>query len=223
MAILTPPRLAQREAPALHYPESDGLPMSDNTEQFDWIVTIKLGLEALFADNPEVFIAGDLLWYPVEGENKIRLAPDVLVAFGRPKGKRGSYRQWEEGQQPPQVVFEILSPGNTIPEMTRKFSFYERYGVEEYYLYNPSLGDLDGWMRQAGRLESIAEMRGWVSPRLGIRFEMHEAALKIYRPDGQPFETYTELAQRAAHAEVELARLREEVTRLRGPSEAPPQ
>jgi hypothetical protein len=68
------------------YPDSDGKPMSDNTLQFKWIVTIKEGLEALFRDREDVFVAGDLLWYPVLGDPKIRTGPDVLVAFGRPKG-----------------------------------------------------------------------------------------------------------------------------------------
>ena len=74
------------------YPDCDGQPMSDNTKQFRWIVTIKENLELLFAEDPQVFIAGDLLWYPVEGDNKIRQAPDAMVVFGRPKGDRGSYR-----------------------------------------------------------------------------------------------------------------------------------
>ena len=79
------------------YPDSDGKPMAENTLQFRWIVTIEGGLESLFARDPQVFVAGDLLWYPVEGKPKIRTAPDAMVAFGRPKGRRGSYKQWEEG------------------------------------------------------------------------------------------------------------------------------
>jgi Uma2 family endonuclease len=97
----------------LIYPDSDGQPMADNTEQFQWIVLIKENLEFLFADDPNVFVAGDLLWYPVEGQPPIRVAPDALVAFGRPKGRRGSYQQWRGDNIAPQVVFEILSPGNT--------------------------------------------------------------------------------------------------------------
>ncbi len=54
--------------------------MSDNTKQFNRIVKIKEGVEVLFADNPDVFVAGDLLWYSVEGSNKIRIAPDAMVA-----------------------------------------------------------------------------------------------------------------------------------------------
>jgi hypothetical protein len=60
------------------------------------MVTLVGGLQTLFADNPDVFVAGDLLWYPVEGDNKTGIAPDALVAFGRPQGHRGSYKQWEE-------------------------------------------------------------------------------------------------------------------------------
>jgi hypothetical protein len=100
------------ERPAIEYPDSDGLPMSDNTRQFKWIGTIMWGLDAIFLDDPNVFVAGDLLWYAVEGEPTIRIGPDILIAFNRPKGYRGSYKQWEEGNQAPQVVFEILSPGN---------------------------------------------------------------------------------------------------------------
>ena len=82
--------------------------MAENTLQFQWIVTIKEGLEVVFRHDPNVFVAGDLLWYPVEGDNKTRAAPDAMVAFGRPKGYRGSYKQWEECGIAPPVVFAPL-------------------------------------------------------------------------------------------------------------------
>ena len=193
----------QLEAPVkpIIYPDSDGKPMAENTKQFEWIVTLVGGLQTLFADNPNVFVAGDLLWYPVEGDNKTRIAPDTLVAFGRPQGHRGSYKQWEEGGVAPQVVFEVLSPGNTRKEMANKLAFYERYGVEEYYLYDPDHGRLQGWLRQGGRLVEIARMRGWVSPRLGVHFELDGVDLCLTGPDGRRFASYLEVAQRAESAE----------------------
>jgi Uma2 family endonuclease len=89
-------RVPESAPRAIVYPDRDGRPMSDNTLQYRWIVTIEGNLELLFADRPDVFVAGDLLWYAVEGQPRVRTAPDALVAFGRPKGYRGSYRQWEE-------------------------------------------------------------------------------------------------------------------------------
>ncbi len=90
------------------YPESDGKPMADNTKQFRLITMIKEGLESQYIDDPDVFIAGDLLWYAIKGDNGNRKAPDAMVVFGRPKGDRGSYKQWLEDNIPPQVVFEII-------------------------------------------------------------------------------------------------------------------
>jgi Uma2 family endonuclease len=184
------------------YPDSDGLPMSDNTLQFEWIVKIKENLEVLFADRADVFVAGDLLWYPVEGNNKIRRAPDAMVAFGRPKGYRGSYKQWVEDNIAPQVVFEILSPGNRMAEMIAKYEFYSRYGVDEYYVYDPDQVELTGWVRQAGEMVEIAPIDRWVSPCLGIRFELGET-LEIFRPDGQMFRSSVEIAQQAIRDRAE--------------------
>ena len=188
-------------SPEIIYPESDGQPMADNTKQFRLIVTIKENLELLFADNPNVFIAGDLLWYPVEGNNKLRRAPDTMVAFGRPKGDRGSYQQWKENQIAPQVVFEIMSPSNTAREMSQKLEFYDRYGVEEYYLYDPDKVKLSGWLREGRSLKEIERMEGWISPRLKIRFGINQGDLQIFAPNNQPFLSYVELGKLKQEAE----------------------
>ena len=45
------------------------------------------------------------------------------------------------------------------------------------------------------RLEEIPEINGWVSPRLGIRFQMTPETLEIYRPDDRKFLTSVELDQ----------------------------
>ena len=199
------------------YPESDGQPMADNTKQFRWIVTIQGGLDALFRDNANVFVAGDLLWYPVEGNNTIRRAPDAMVVFGRPKGDRGSYLQWRENNIAPQVVFEILSPGNRLTEMLNKLKFYERYGVEEFYMYDPDREDLGGWLRSGEELGEIEQIAGWVSPRLGVRFEPSPEGLELYRPDGQKFASYVELDRQRevaiAKAEQEAQRAEQEAQR----------
>lgn len=202
-----------KKQPKIRYPETDGNRMAENTKQFRWIVTIKEGLEAVYVAAPNVFIAGDLLWYPVEGRPEIRVAPDTLVVFGRPKGDRGSYLQWDEANIPPQVVFEILSPGNTLAEMTRKYRFYEGYGVEEYYVYDPDRGELSGWLRHGTSLEEIEKMAGWVSPRLGIRFEIEDLELALYRPDGERFLTYVEMVEAREEAQQQAEQARQQAAK----------
>ncbi|MBE9185729.1 Uma2 family endonuclease [Microcoleus sp. LEGE 07076] len=187
------------------YPSSDGQPMADSTTQFDLMVKIQAGCESLFKKDPNVFVAADLLWYPVEGRNDIFQAPDTMVIFGRPKGDRLSYLQFREDNIAPQFVFEIRSYKDTQTKMDERFSFYNRYGVEEYYVYelDEDEKDLSGWQRMEGNLEVIEQMRGWVSPRLGIRFELGEDGLEIYKPDGQKFLSYLELVE-----QIELNRQR---------------
>jgi len=205
--------LQMQPSQKITYPDDDGLPMSNNTEQFDWIVTIKENLELLFAKDPNVFVAGDLLWYPIEGNNTIRTAPDAMVVFGRPKGRRGSYMQWVENDIAPQVAFEILSPGNTNSEMAKKLKFYERYGIEEYYLYDPSRIELTGWQRIGNELEVIDVIDGWVSPRLGIRFDLSGEQLELYFPDGKKFTSLKDISEQLLKEKQRLAQAEEQALR----------
>lgn len=213
-------------APAeIKYPDNDGQPMSDNTLQFEWIVTLKCNLDALYADDPDVFVAGDLLWYPVEGDNRVRAAPDTMVVIGRPKGYRGSYMQWRENNIAPQVVFEVLSPGNRYSEMVRKFKFYERHGVEEYYLIDPDDLIIDGWLRQDDELVPIEQTNGWISPLLSIRFKVSDEELQVCKPDGSPFMTFGELSiareQDRQRADAAAERAERLAARLRELGESP--
>ena len=194
------------------YPSSDGQPMADSTIQYQWITTIKGGCDAIFKDDNNVFVAGDLLWYPVKGKPNLCQAPNVMVVFGRPKNERKSYRQWLEDNIAPQVVFEVRSESDSQTKMDKKLVFYNRYGVEEYYLYNPRDKDLSGWLRTDGLLDVIEAMSGWVSPRLGVRFEIGEQGLELYAPNGEKFVDYVELYQQRQEErqQKELAQQRAE-------------
>ncbi len=107
------------------------------------------------------------------------------------------------------MVFEVLPTLDRFHETLRKFQFYERYRVEELYIYKPDTGHLEGWRRVAGSFREVPEMAGFVSPRLGIRFEPSEGPdnLRIIGPDGRPFLTYAEAYSeyKAAEKRVEEA------------------
>ena len=107
----------------------------------------------------------------------------------------------------PQVVFEILSPSHRFGDSVRKFRFYDEHGVEEFYVYDPDSGGLEGWRRANTGLEAIEEMYGYESPRLKVKFEPGEGMdnLKIIGPDGTPFATYVELYEAAVRRRIREA------------------
>ena len=171
------------------YPDSDGKPMSDNTVQHRWIDMLFHNINSLFAPRDDVFVAADLMWYAVKGHPSECAAPDVMVVFGRPKGDRGSYKQWREEGVPVTVVFEVLSPANSADEMSKKAIFYEDHEVEEYYVIDPATNRLDVFLRQ-GTVFRRQESRGFVSPRLGIRFDVSGPEVVVSRPNGEAFRNY---------------------------------
>ena len=144
---------------------------------------------------------------------------DAMVAFGRPKGRRGSYKQWEEGNIAPQVVFETLSPGNRPDEMERKFKFYEQYGVEEYYIYDPDDGTFEAWLRRgtpAGQGQGCLRVRE-PSPADSIRAGRRAGQLEDLRPRRQ---ACFRLSPRSSNSGTRLPQRRQRARRNRRSSAA---
>lgn len=189
--------------------------MADHTRQFNCIAYLKFSFDALFANRNDVFVAGDLLWYPVQGKPAICTAPDVMVAFGRLTGDRGSYLQWLEDNTPPQVVFEILSPSNTPMEMLRKTNFFATYGVQEYYVFDPERVDLSVWVRQDDVLRMVDPLElPWTSPLLGINLDITADELRVFHLDGKPFQTYLEQADELKKQSEQLNKLAQKLREM---------
>lgn len=188
------------------YPDSDGKLVADNSEQFRWIKLLTGNLEILVADQL-AFVAGDLLWYPepkpqnMPAADKQKVwcqAPDAMVVMGRPPGYRGSYKQWEEENIAPQVVFEIISPSNTADEILDKQAFYLKHGVLEIYFYDPIKLKFWGWVRSA--VSEMPQIIGpincpWISPILKVRFEIFDEGLVLFYPDGEEFKGSVQLSR----------------------------
>ena len=196
-----------RHPEKLIYPESDGQPMGENTLQFQWIMTLFHGFENLYFHDQNVFVASDLFWYPVEGDPTTVLAPDLMIVLGQAKGHRGSYKQWEEGNLAPQAVFEIQSPSNRPKSNTSKRKFYSQFGVEEFYQYDPDTLEFQVWLRTDRRLKAVDETQSFSSPLLGVRFDMADEGLRVIRPDGRAFLTYTEMITEAMVQQERSAKL----------------
>ncbi|MBD2041115.1 hypothetical protein [Microcoleus sp. FACHB-672] len=54
--MVTSPKTSEQP---IIYLDSAGQQMASNTKQFNWIVYIKLALKLFFADEADVFVAGD--------------------------------------------------------------------------------------------------------------------------------------------------------------------
>jgi len=98
--------------PATHviYPERDGKPIGETDAHIEQLAELRLMLDWHFRDDPQVYVSGNLLIYFVEGNPGERISPDVFVVFGVPKGRRRTYKVWEEGKGP-DVVVELTSRG----------------------------------------------------------------------------------------------------------------
>jgi Uma2 family endonuclease len=202
--------------PVIIYPDSDGEPMADNSHQAEVMIDLFQWLSDHFAGQNDVAVHTNLLWYPVEGRPDVRRAPDVMAIFGRPPGRRGSYKQWEEGGIAPQVVFEIYSPGNRPKDLLDKFRFYEHYGVEEYYFFDPDSPSLSGWRRIDDDWEEIETVNGFMSPRLGLTFRWSGGdRFELLNASGQPLKTHEQMRQA-----LEAERLRAEQAAARADEES---
>ncbi len=222
-AIKAEPRV--QPAVASTYPERDGGPVAETDVHIEQLLDLRQMLDWYFRDNPQVYVSGNLPIYYVEGEPNERIAPDVFVVFGVPKGQRRVYKVWEEGKGP-DVVFEITSRSTRREDLGEKKVIYADLGVREYFLFDP-LNEYLTPPLQGFRLtpEGYMPMSGepLVSEVLGLILKVEEGQLRLYDPHtGQRVLTYREAQAAAAAAEAEIARLRAELERLRGGKPATP-
>ena len=186
------------------YPESDGKPMADNTKQARWIVILFDNLLALFADVADVFIAADMLWYPVEGEPEIARRPTcsspsagrgataALTSNGR-KGaspRRWSSRSFRRATTSPRWRTSSTSTSATASRSTTS-TIRTRIPWSCTCAGARCCGGYD-----RPRASSV--------PRLKIRFQLTAPEMTVYRPDGRPFLMFDQLE--AERVRVEEAR-----------------
>ncbi len=148
---------------------------------------------------------------------RVHLTADLAIAFGvdiRYARQRNAYVISEMGK-PPEFVLEAASPSTADEDTGRKRRIYAQIGVQEYWCYDKSGGDLYGQALSGDRLmngvyqpieiitEPDGEMWGY-SAILGLSFCYTRNMLLAYnRETGQYLLTDTE--EHAAYREVQDA------------------
>ena len=192
-------RVLATEVAEVDYPESDGLPMSENTLHGAAILSLRNALDLHYLGRTDLFLAGDLLLYYVQGNPRKVVGPDVIVALGVPAGHRSSYLVWKEGKVP-DFVMEVSSPRSRTADRTEKRELYESLGIGEYFLYDPGYEERPSEMRAyrlwggeyveeqcAGEQELRSEVLG-----LGFRGEGERVRVRNLRT-GKDLPTQAEL------------------------------
>lgn len=237
--LLVPTSMEAGRAPEVReYPSCDGKPMAQNNRQLRVITSTVETLATHFRHHPDVHVRADFfIYYDIlrEGEDPhtVSVVPDVFVVLGDVEVPQSSYKIWEVGIVP-QFVMEVASRSTYERDRYEKPAIYERLGVEEYWLVEPTgellRGEDAGRMLMAWRLDPVGVYQrveaglegGMRSEILDLDLFVVEGRLRFWDSErGQFLEDQAELAdsrqaaeQRAEAAESELARLRELVARM---------
>ena len=197
------------------YPESDGKPMADTDLHLYWIKRIDDMFRTHFAQDPGIYISGNIMMYDIEGPRRTAVSPDIFVCFGIGRGNRRTYKVWEEGK-PPDFVMAFSSKRTYRNDLDEKMAHYARMQIPEYFLYDPDRrylpSPLLGFRLVEGTYVEIApDVDGRVhSETLNLDFALLDDGLAIYDPQAQRW-----LQTRAEKAEAEVARLQAEIARLK--------
>lgn len=63
----------------------------------------------------------------------------------------------------PDLIIEILSPGNEKYDLGKKKKLYEKFGVKEYWVVDPLTKDAEGFILKGQSYQSIAKSQGKIS------------------------------------------------------------
>lgn len=198
------------------YPERDGRLMGETDFHIGLLMDLCFALDNYFRNQPDVYVSGNLLIYYVEGNPKKRVAPDVFVVRGVPKGQRRIYKLWEEGVMP-QFIIELTSRQTWREDLQEKWRLYEQLGVQEYFIFDPEYDYLEeslvGYRLENGQYTALeAQERRLHSEVLNLELVDTGETLRLFDPQTGRFLPNT---QEAASAQQRVTALEEELARYR--------
>ena len=204
---------------AVEFPTSDGRPVAETPLHYKRLSDLAYCLTTFFKRRADAYVGVNMLAYDDPKEPRRHLSPDIFVSFGgvsEEDREREIYKLWEEPS--PAFVLEVTSK-TTRREDERKKARYAKWGVAEYFMYDPRgeylVPALQGFELSRGGYRSKRERtlsndeRGLSSGRLGLDLWLDSSTLRLYDPVAERnLLTPEETEQRLAATEIELSALK---------------
>jgi Uma2 family endonuclease len=210
------------------YPTGDGKPVAETPIHRDNLLDGVKTLELFFADDPLVYVSGNMFVYYEKGNPRKHVAPDEFVALGVPKEKRrDAYLVWLEPRGP-NVVIELTSKSTRNEDLKKKKAIYQdKMPVPEYFLFDPReeylKPSLQGYRLRDGVYVPIESIDGRLpSTELGLELERSGEWLRFYDPASDrwiPTLQERVFAEEAAREHAEQLRKHERMARERAEAE----
>jgi Uma2 family endonuclease len=219
----------ERRSKKPFYIESDGQPMGETLVH---VLNMRFLLEPLdrwFANDPDVFVGGNMFVHYERDNRNRHVSPDVFVVRGVPKittPLRRNYLVWEEGTTL-DLVIELTSATTREVDLVVKMALYrDVLRVKEYFLFDPFAEylnpPLQGYRLGRKHYRPIVPVDGRLpSQVLGLHLEADGELLRLYDPAQQhwlPIPPEVEDAWRReaeAHRQSEARAQRESQARQR--------
>lgn len=204
-------------------------PMAETDLHREQIYYLIESLKIYFNHLEDVYVTGNNLFYYDSDDHRKVFSPDVMVCFDVSNQTRHVYKLWEE-KVFPQVIFEISSRLTWGEDLNQKWLLYQQNSVKEYYVFDPEYDYLPeplvAYRLINGELRLVPVENGRIfSDELGLEIVDTGEGLRFFNPATQESlgtlseERHARLEERNARmaAEAELARVREELKRLKKP------
>ena len=212
----------------IEYPTRDGRPVAETPLHYRRLADAAHALFTHYDTRPGAYVGVNMMVYDERGNPRRFLSPDIFVAFGVADRDRDIYKIWEE--RAPSFVLEMTSK-STRKEDERKMVRYGRWGVTEYFIYDPRQEYVDpplkafellrGTYRAMRPVTLSNGERGIPSRTLGLELWLDGSVLRFYdRATGRNLLTPREEQLQAEAARSEAFAARSEAHAARSEAEA---
>ncbi|MDE0189918.1 MAG: Uma2 family endonuclease [Gammaproteobacteria bacterium] len=212
----------------IEYPTRDGRPVAETPLHYKRLADAAHALFTHYETRPGAYVGVNMMVYDERGNPRRFLSPDIFVAFGVEDRERDIYKIWEE--RAPSFVLEMTSK-STRKEDERKMVRYARWGVTEYFLYDPrreyvkpplrAFELVRGTYRAMRPVTLSNRERGIPSSTLGLELWLEGSVLRFYDPaTGRNLLTPRQAQLRAEVARLETIAARSEAIAARSDADA---